>query len=250
MGNNKKKIKQRYEKETQRLTQNKEKISEIVTNLLKEGKRKYYDIFSELKEKLKLSHKQGIFPHVINMSLDLSVLTEVDRLEDLGQWLQKNDILFVVSAGNKNQSCQDYDYLEQEYPELLQHMLFVGGISLYSHRSYFSNYPGSEIIAQHFIYAPGEKIFVRVQTLQGEIKGFMNGTSGAAPLVSGSLALLKKYFPELTMLELKKILQETSSPFLKTFIDENHQENFKYGQLNVFKALEMAYELRQNRKTA
>ena len=56
------------------------------------------------------------------------------------------------------------------------------------------------------LFAPGHASF---GPLPGNEYGYAGGTSNAAPLVVGVAALLKSYFPQLSMLQIKEIILET-----------------------------------------
>lgn len=70
----------------------------------------------------------------------------------------------------------------------------------------FSNY-GVETVD---IFAPGLEIYNTVPQ-----SAYMNlqGTSMAAPMVAGAAAMLKSYFPSLSMWEIKTILLETATVY-------------------------------------
>jgi subtilisin family serine protease len=66
----------------------------------------------------------------------------------------------------------------------------------------FSNY-GNEMVD---VFAPGHDIFSTVP--QSEYDVFA-GTSMAGPMVAGVAALLKSYYPELTMFQIREIIVES-----------------------------------------
>jgi subtilisin family serine protease len=63
------------------------------------------------------------------------------------------------------------------------------------------------------LFAPGQSIY---STAPGDEVIMLNGTSMAAPMVSGVAALLKSYFPKLSMLQIKDILMKSVKPFGKS----------------------------------
>ncbi|WP_457832230.1 S8 family serine peptidase, partial [Staphylococcus aureus] len=77
----------------------------------------------------------------------------------------------------------------------------------------FSNYGGNEVD----VFAPGVKIY---STLPGKNQyGNLKGTSMAAPIVSGLAALIRSYYPNLSAVDVKKIIEQSVSipdPTLKT----------------------------------
>ena len=69
----------------------------------------------------------------------------------------------------------------------------------------FSNY-GKEKVD---VFAPGVKIY---STLPGGNRyGNLQGTSMAAPIVTGLAAMIRSYYPNLTAVQVKKIIEESSS---------------------------------------
>ena len=70
-------------------------------------------------------------------------------------------------------------------------------------RSSISNYGAHKVD----LYAPGEYIS---GVYPGDKKDFANGTSVAAPVVTGIAAMLRSYFPKVRAAQLKRILIETA----------------------------------------
>lgn len=210
-------------------------------NLEKEKKR--FDLLSDLKVKLELAHAQGISPRVINMSLSSSLFPESDKLEELTQLLEEHDLLLVNSAGNKGVSLTEMhgDFFNK-HPQLLSRILFVGAIDPYGDFSCFSNFPGKNL-SKHYMLAPGVKIKTLKYGQNNEYE-FVDGTSLAAPFVSGTLVLLSKYFPNLDMITLKDIVLSTAS-HLPWFVEKKYKQekNIGCGLLDAFKAFKKAKEL-------
>ncbi|MFK5098509.1 S8 family serine peptidase, partial [Klebsiella pneumoniae] len=69
------------------------------------------------------------------------------------------------------------------------------------------------------VFAPGVKIY---STLPGKNQyGNLKGTSMAAPIVSGLAALIRSYYPNLSAVDVKKIIEQSVSipdPTLKTIL--------------------------------
>lgn len=104
-------------------------------------------------------------------------------------------MIVVFAAGNR----ETYpDYPANTNPDIL----VVGAMDRYNRRAYFSSY-GSPLD----IVAPGVDI---LSTLPGNKVGSMDGTSMAAPHVSGVAALILSVNPELTRKEVVDIIEKTS----------------------------------------
>lgn len=67
----------------------------------------------------------------------------------------------------------------------------------------FSNYSGKRVD----LFSPGVDIY---STVVGSKYDSYPGTSMAAPMVAGAAALLRSYFPDLTVVQIKSILMESA----------------------------------------
>ncbi|MBN8549249.1 MAG: S8 family serine peptidase [Deltaproteobacteria bacterium] len=114
------------------------------------------------------------------------------------------DILFVAAAGN---SSIDMDASPQ-YPASYQvdNIISVAAVDANSNVATFSNYGGTTVS----IAAPGVTI---ASTYPNGGYVYMNGTSMAAPNVSGALALLHAYRPTLNYLQMKNALLNSARHF-------------------------------------
>jgi subtilisin family serine protease len=95
------------------------------------------------------------------------------------------------------------------------------------------------------LFAPGVNIY---STLPDSAYGHENGTSMAAPMVSGVAAILRSYFPQLTAEQVRNILIATVTkvPF-DTLKPGSRKKKVGYSELcatagiiNVYKAVKMA----------
>jgi subtilisin family serine protease len=136
-------------------------------------------------------------------------------------------VTFVNSMGN---SGTDEALSPKVYPGILG----VGATTPYDTRTGFSTMHGSISVA-----APGDDILssfpVWVLKPNGEpyLYQYLDGTSMAAPQVTGAIALLLERFPDATPYQLKSILEETA--------DDIHDKGFDrlsgWGRINVGRAL-------------
>ena len=133
-----------------------------------------------------------------------------------------NGALFVAAAGNSYVNSD----LEPNYPSGYEaaNVVSVGATDQYDRRAWFSNY-GTRTVD---LGAPGTNIY---STWLGGSYRFQDGTSMAAPHVSGAAALAKAVFPGASGVGLKALLLRTVDP-----ISGLSGTNRTGGRLNVDRA--------------
>ncbi|TDQ10935.1 S8 family peptidase [Pedobacter metabolipauper] len=143
---------------------------------------------------------------IINMSFGKTFSPQKSMVDSAVKYAVSKDVLFVHAAGN---SHKDID-AEDNFPKAVYldggsaaaSWIEVGASGFKDDRSlaaYFSNY-GARTVD---LFAPGVRIF---STIPGSKYESYNGTSMAAPVVTGIAALVRAYFPELTAVQVKEIL--------------------------------------------
>ena len=117
--------------------------------------------------------------------------------QDAIRALSDAGILFVVSAGNDSSFNDQFPIYPSNYiaPNLISVAASAGGGT----KAFFSNFGGATVN----ITAPGEYI---LSTTPKNTYDFANGTSMAAPHVSGSAALVCALSPGITMQKLRSLL--------------------------------------------
>lgn len=135
-------------------------------------------------------------------------------LFDIIKQANEKEILFVTAAGNDNQNLDHTPLAPASYD--LPNILVVGASTIEDSRAGFSNFGQTVNIA-----APGVDILSTVPAGNGPQpeSGYdtLEGTSMAAPIISGAAALLMAYYPALTHLEVKELLllsADTSIPLV------------------------------------
>ncbi len=113
---------------------------------------------------------------------------------------RQHNVTFVLAGGNEN--CLIGMDPMQRSPNTIK----VSAVQPDKQKAFFSNYGDMSTVS-----APGVRIY---NAIPGDRYTFMDGTSMAAPIVTGGCALLKSKDTNLTVTELAQILRQTgvSSP--------------------------------------
>ncbi|VXB50668.1 conserved hypothetical protein [Flavobacterium sp. 9AF] len=189
---------------------------------------------------------------VINMSFGKEFSLEQEWVNDAIKYAENKNILIIHSSGNESKNLDTNLYYPTdvkygEVNEFSSNFITVGSISKRTDStmvSPFSNYGKNNVD----IFAPGEEIYVAIPDNQYT---YDSGTSLAAPMVSGTAALIWLYYPNLTVQEVKKIILESGVTIDKIVIKpgtENELVHFselcKSGKiLNTYNAMKMAEEM-------
>jgi subtilisin family serine protease len=107
------------------------------------------------------------------------------------------DILFIAAAGNSGLNIDVYDSYPANFD--LDNIITVAAVDENEELAYFSNY-GTDNVD---IAAPGVEVY---STLPGDTYGDYDGTSMAAPHVTGAIALLAAVKPDFTAAQYKQLI--------------------------------------------
>ncbi len=151
-------------------------------------------------------------------------------------------IILIFASGNENQNLDaDNIHDESESP-------YVFSIAASTETNLIANY--SNYGQSIDFTAPGGSNKSGLFTIDATgAKGYNSsdfnynfvGTSGAAPIVSGTVALMLSVNPDLTRANIYKILKNTSSKLGNYQYDENgHNVYWGYGKINATRAVEVA----------
>jgi subtilisin family serine protease len=154
---------------------------------------------------------------VINMSFGKAYSKHQKEVYDALAYADSKGVLVVHAAGNdgvnldENPNFPTNEYSFQSKP--LDMYICVGASTRDKKHlaADFSNYSSRQVN----IFAPGFEIYNTVP--QSDYK-ILQGTSMAAPMVSGVAALLKSYFPSLSMKEIKDIMLASAKQYKGTMI--------------------------------
>lgn len=196
---------------------------------------------------------------VVNMSFGKSFSPNEKLVAEAIQYAEDNDVLLVHAAGNDGADVDETDNFPTNYSDYIKGKvktyLTVGASSIHAGKEFpatFSNY-GNEKVD---IFAPGVDIY---STYPDDTYEYNNGTSMAAPVVSGVAALILSYHPDLKAKQVKKILEKTATQLEDELVylpgtgglDDNGMEKPKEeiefkelartaGLINAYEALKMA----------
>jgi subtilisin family serine protease len=187
---------------------------------------------------------------VINASFGKAYAQLAEEVYAALRYAEENDVLFVHAAGNSGQNLDEYpNYPANMFP--FQTNPFTNYLSIgASTRNHdgdlaasFSNFSTTRVD----VFAPGAEIY---NTVPDNKYQELQGTSMAAPMVSGVAALLKGYFPKFTMVEIRQIILDSGDDFTDTDqAKPGSGEPVKFKTLsatgkvvNVFAAVKLAEE--------
>lgn len=147
---------------------------------------------------------------IINMSFGKGLSPQKHWVDEAIAYAASKNVLLVHAAGN------DATFIDTvpQYPTPFlnngtkaPNFITVGASSDNSIKggliADFTNY-GPQTVD---VMAPGVKIYATVPT--GNKYAFLQGTSMAAPVVSGIAAMLLSYFPQLTAVEVKQVIEQS-----------------------------------------
>ncbi len=150
--------------------------------------------------------------HIVNMSFGKSMSPEKSYVDDAVRYAATKGVLVVHAAGNSGEDIDVADnfprarYLDGQVSST---WIEVGASNWQAGRTFaadFSNYGATTVD----VFAPGVDIG---STLPNGRFGELDGTSMAAPVVSGVAALVWSHYPALTATELRSILLDSSRRF-------------------------------------
>lgn len=158
----------------------------------------------------------------------------IDLLDALDETLSSG-MLSVFAAGNDAaDQVSALGGIPALIPEYGNNILVVGAVDSHGKLAKFSNRCG--IARDYCLVAPGTTVYSTLSKDAGHAAssfGYKSGTSMAAPMVSGAVAVLKSRFPELTGAEISQILRETATDLGAVGVDSV----FGHGLLNLENAV-------------
>jgi len=193
---------------------------------------------------------------VINMSFGKNLSPEKIWVDSAVKYAESKGVLLIHAAGNDNADVDTTDnfpnpnFKHSDYTA--SNWITVGASSdplaepgFQSYTASFSNYGKKEVD----VFAPGTRIY---STLPGgKNYGNLQGTSMAAPVVTGVAALILEYYPNLTAQQVKYCIEKSAvAPPAKVKVPGSESTMVPLsdisksgGILNAYEALKLASTL-------
>ncbi|MDJ1467552.1 S8 family peptidase [Xanthocytophaga flava] len=188
---------------------------------------------------------------VINMSFGKSYSWNKGVVDEAVKYAASKDVLLIHAAGNDAQNNDEADNFpndeDDNAKEIVNNWVEVGASSWKPGEQgigNFSNYGKNSVD----VFAPGVAIH---STTPGSKYADHNGTSMAAPVVSGVAALIRAYYPKLKAAQVKEILMKSALPYKEKVQvpgSEGQTANLSDlsktgGIVNAYEALKMAQKM-------
>jgi len=198
---------------------------------------------------------------VVNMSFGKNLSPQKSWVDDAVKYADSKNVLLIHAAGNEAADIDTTDNFPnpnfKNSSLQAKNWITVGASSdpladpdFNSYTAYYSNYGKKEVD----VFAPGSRIY---STLPGGNNyGNLNGTSMAAPVVTGVAALILEYFPSLSAEEIKYCIEKSAyMPTVKARKPGSENEmvplselSASGGILNAYGAVKMASAISESKK--
>lgn len=179
---------------------------------------------------------------VINMSFGKSYSPEKKWVDEAVKYAESKNVLLVHAAGNDAANIDTaYNFPSAKFLDGKRPKNWItigasgdeksGGLT-----ASFSNYGKKEVD----IFSPGVKIYSTVPG--GNTYANLQGTSMAAPVVSGVAALIMSYYPNLSAAQVKDILEKSVSKPSGKVANPGGGPNVMLSDLSVYGGIVNAYK--------
>jgi cell wall-associated protease len=191
---------------------------------------------------------------IINMSFGKDFSLHKEWVFDAIKYAEKKGVLLIHCAGNDNMNVDVNPFFPTDYnydngTEISSNFINVGSTTKKLDSTFvssFSNYGKKSVD----LFAPGDEIYVCTKHNTYE---YDSGTSLAAPMVSGTAALIWLYYPKLTAAQVKQIILDSGVAYdLDVIVPGTKDKKVKFSELsksgkvvNVYNALLMAGKVRK-----
>jgi subtilisin family serine protease len=171
---------------------------------------------------------------IINTSFGKYYSTHPEWVRDAIRYAEENDVLIVNAAGNEGLNLDENivypNDQDMQNEEIADNFLTVGALN-YKYGSGlvagFSNYGKNNVD----VFAPGTKIWSTTPNNEYE---YLQGTSMAAPAVSGVAAMIRSFYPKLSAEQVKQVIMDSGLTSSATVIIGGNPENTgKFSELSI-----------------
>lgn len=189
---------------------------------------------------------------IINMSFGKQFSLRKDWVNEAIKYAELKNVLIIHSAGNTAKNIDENlaypnDVNLSNNDEICSNFINVGSITKKTDSTFVSktsNYGKKNVD----LFAPGDQIYTAIPENKYE---FDSGTSLAAPMVSGTAALIWLYYPKLTASEVKQVILDSGTAYdIDVLIPGGKGKKTKFSELsksgkvlNVYNAMKMAEEM-------
>jgi subtilisin family serine protease len=143
---------------------------------------------------------------VINMSIGKDYSWDKKVVDDAVKYAASKDVLIVHAAGNENADRDKKTFYPNKiYADssgMASSWIEVGASDSRDDETLKANFSSYGKVNVD-VFAPGVDI---KSTIKGSKYGLMRGTSMASPVVAGLAALIRSYYPKLTVVQVKEII--------------------------------------------
>jgi len=158
---------------------------------------------------------------VINLSLTRNSVSWPKSWDDAFGYAFENDVVIVAAVGNREDGTE-----QVSAPATIPGVIAVAGVNKNAQASELSSTSGFTIA----VTAPAEEL---VAAYPGGEYRIWSGTSGAAPIVSGMVALIRSLYPEL---DAANVINRVIESAVKVGF-ENYSSTYGYGLIDAENAL-------------
>jgi subtilisin family serine protease len=194
---------------------------------------------------------------VINMSFGKEFSMHEDWVLEAFKYAEEHNVLLVRSAGNESLNVDKNESFPRDIPlgglkEICGNFITIGSSTHKLDSTFvsdYSNYGKNNVD----LFAPGDKIYT---TSASNSYKSDSGTSLAAPMVSGTAALIWSYYPNLTVTEVKQIILESGTAYdIEVLVPGGEGKKVKFSELsksgkvlNVYDAMELAKKVSKKKR--
>lgn len=172
---------------------------------------------------------------VINTSFGKYFSTHPEWVREAIEYAADNDVLIVNASGNEGVNLDETnvypnDQTVEDPSEFADNLLSVGALN-YQYGSNlvagFSNFGKRSVD----VFAPGNQIWSTTPNNEYE---FLQGTSMAAPAVTGVAAIIRSFYPKLTAAQVKQVIMDSGLTTNATVVLGGDSSNTKkFNEISV-----------------